>query len=193
MKKATHTHKIEVKLREVSQLFNSMDPSPFNEKDLDRNAEDFIVSWAQEYPLSENVSLRIHLDQMPIDESDKSVQEAVHHYFKYRSDLTHLELRRLFKQGRTSLFIGLSFLAVCILLVNVFLTHKDSSEVWVSILRESLTIAGWVAMWKPMQMYLYDWWPLQKREKVFIKLSKMTVEIVPSKKARTSTNTPPSQ
>ena len=28
------------------------------------------------------------------------------------------------------------------------------------ILREGLTITGWVAMWRPLEVLLYDWWPL---------------------------------
>jgi hypothetical protein len=46
-----------------------------------------------------------------------------------------------------------------------------------SIARESLTIAGWVAMWRPMQIYLYDWWPLRRRGKLYEKLSLMKVEV----------------
>ena len=60
----SHIHKIELKLRDVGQIFNSMDPSPFNEKDLDHDAEEFIVSWAHEYSLAEPVSLKIHLEQL---------------------------------------------------------------------------------------------------------------------------------
>jgi len=44
--------------------------------------------------------------------------------------------------------------------------------------RESLTIAGWVAMWRPMQIYLYDWWPLLRRSRIYAKLSHMPVEFV---------------
>jgi hypothetical protein len=44
-----HPHSIRLKLRDMNQLFNSMDPSPFIEKDLDDDAEEFIVSWAQEF------------------------------------------------------------------------------------------------------------------------------------------------
>ena len=42
-----HVHTISLKLRDVHQLFNSMDPSPFIEKDLDDDAEEFIVGWAE--------------------------------------------------------------------------------------------------------------------------------------------------
>jgi hypothetical protein len=33
-------------------------------------------------------------------------------------------------------------------------------------------------MWRPMEMYLYDWWPVLRRARVFRKLSAMPVEVV---------------
>ena len=36
--------RIQLRLRELAQLFNSMDPSPFLDRDLDADAEEFIVS-----------------------------------------------------------------------------------------------------------------------------------------------------
>jgi hypothetical protein len=41
-----HQHTISLQLRDTNQLFNSMDPSPFIEKDLDDDAKEFIVSRA---------------------------------------------------------------------------------------------------------------------------------------------------
>jgi hypothetical protein len=41
---------IEVRVAELAQLFNAWDPSPFREKDLDPNAEEFIVEWARDIP-----------------------------------------------------------------------------------------------------------------------------------------------
>ena len=40
--------RIELRLKELNQLFDSFDPAPFHEKDLDQDAEEFIVSWARE-------------------------------------------------------------------------------------------------------------------------------------------------
>ena len=45
-------HRVELNLRDVNQLFNTIDPSPFREKDLDRDAEEFMVSWTREFPLT---------------------------------------------------------------------------------------------------------------------------------------------
>jgi hypothetical protein len=45
------------------------------------------------------------------------------------------------------------------------------------VARESLTIAGWVAMWQPMEIFLYQWWPLRRRGRIFEKMSRMKVEV----------------
>ena len=45
-----------------------------------------------------------------------------------------------------------------------------------ALLREGLAIAGWVAMWRPIQIYLYDWWPLRRRGQIFEKMCRMPVE-----------------
>ncbi len=175
-----HAHasraRIELKLRDMNQLFNSMDPSPFNDKDLDHDAEEFIVSWAQEYAPGEPVTLRIHLDNWPATDPTALMQEAIHNYFAYRANLNRLELRRLMKQGRTSLIIGVLFLSTCLSASQMLLgTHGTT---WTEIARESLSIAGWVAMWRPMQIYLYDWWPVHHLGRVYTKLSRMPVHVV---------------
>jgi hypothetical protein len=46
-----HDNSIEIKLQEFEQLFNTIDPSPFHEKDLDHDLEEFTVSWTMEYPV----------------------------------------------------------------------------------------------------------------------------------------------
>ena len=93
-----------------------MDPSPFHERDLDDDAEEFIVGWAREFPPRDPVSLVVHVDQLPPHaDAQHLLETAVHHYFAYRAKLNRLEFRYLLKQGRTSLIIGLAFLAACML------------------------------------------------------------------------------
>ena len=64
---STTRAKIELNLGRLSQLFNSFDPSPFHERDLDQDAEEYIVSSAEEVPRQRPLSLVIYLptDQLP--------------------------------------------------------------------------------------------------------------------------------
>lgn len=166
---------IELRLDEISQLFNSMDPSPFRKKDLDRDAEDFIVSWAREIPLKEALGLRIHVTEPTDADAPAATSEAVHNYFIDRAAHARREFLHLMRQGRLSLAIGLIFLAACLGLGEL-LVHEPA--VWADYLRESLMIAGWVAMWRPMQIYLYDWWPIRRQIRDLLRLSTMPVELL---------------
>src|SRR6478736_5435217 len=110
---AAANHRIEVRLRELAQLFNLMDPSPFYDRDLDAAAEEFIVSWARELPREGELELAIHLTTQPQAELARGTDEAVRHYFANRADMKKRELRQLLRRGRTSMAIGVVFLAVC--------------------------------------------------------------------------------
>jgi hypothetical protein len=168
---------IELQLRDLAQLFNSMDPSPFLDKDLDSDAEEFIVSWSHELPRKRELELLIHLATPPKDGRGASdVENAVRHYFAIRADMKRREFRFLMRQGRTVLVVGLLFLASCLLL-GQFLAHKSNGPLS-EVVRESLTIAGWVAMWRPIQTYLYDWWPLRDDVRNFDRLARMRVRLV---------------
>jgi hypothetical protein len=169
-------HRIEIFVDRIEQLFNSMDPSPFHEKDLDHDAEEFIVSWAKEYPRTDPLTLIVHANQAAdAAASQELVEKAVRNYFAYRGKLNRLEFKHLLKQGRTSLVIGLLFLAMCLLLSELMFHQRPGT--FSSLMRESLTIAGWVAMWRPMQIFLYDWWPLLRVGHIYEKLSRVPVEL----------------
>ena len=45
------------------------------------------------------------------------------------------------------------------------------------ILRESLTIGGWVSMWRPLEVFLYDWWPIRNEARLSDRLAAMPVRI----------------
>src|SRR5215475_3249654 len=122
---------ISLKVHDVSQLFNSMDPSPFLEKDLDDDAEEFIVGWAREFAYDEPLKLRIHIEQWPSQNPEEMIRQAVHHHFAHRAELTNLEFRALMKQGRVSLLIGLTCLAVSLGISKVLLGAETGTWAYV--------------------------------------------------------------
>lgn len=51
-------HRLELRVSELMQLFNSLDPTPFLHRDLDRSAETYIENWAREFPPDSRRRLR---------------------------------------------------------------------------------------------------------------------------------------
>ena len=168
---------IEVRVAELKQLFNAMDPSPFRQKDLDPNAEEFIVSWARESSRTVPLALVVHVDR-PAGPAREPValRDAIDQFFRHRAEITRQRLRQLLRVGRTSLFIGLAFLGLCIaagdLLAEAFSAYRIAGFV-----QESLLIGGWVAMWRPIEIFLYDWWPIRAEARLYDRLGVMPVRI----------------
>jgi len=174
----TRRHRIEVRLSRLRQLFNSLDPSPFHEKDLDRDAEAYIFESADEHPLDEAIELIVHLpaDQLTLPEF-ANLEAAIRNYFGYRAQETRRRMRFQLREGRSALAIGLAFLVLCMTLRQLALVLPG--DALGRILQEGLLILGWVAMWRPLQIFLYDWWPIRHQARIYDKLALVPVVALP--------------
>lgn len=171
------THTLDLRVRDLEQLFNSLDPTPFINKDLDQACEAFIENWALSLPHDSHLHLTVHVEQLACaSEAGDLIAQAVHNHYGYKLELVRGQLAQLLRQGRLSLVIGLAFVAACLLLAEAITSLMPGPTA--KIARESLTIIGWVAMWKPVQIFLYDWWPVKGRIKVFENLRFARVSVV---------------
>ncbi|KRQ15764.1 hypothetical protein [Bradyrhizobium manausense] len=175
----TSEETIELRVDDIAQLFHTLDPFPFRERDLDREAEEYIVGWARE--LSGQPAIRIRVHHPDTDTQAKAalvLREAFGHYFADRANATQRDINELFKIGRWSLAIGLAILITCLLLAHV-VVGSLFGEPLRRLLEESLLILGWVANWRPLEIFLYDWWPLVRRRDLYRRLSKAVIETRP--------------
>jgi len=168
---------IRLRVRDLTQLFNSLDPDPFIERDLDDDAVAFIVSWAQEVPKHVPLRLRVEIAEPRAGADHHAVVAAgVHNYFAQAAALAQNELRQLLRRGRLSLVIGLVALAVTHSLGWLVTTLGESPATLLA--REGLIIGGWVGMWRPLDILLYEWWPVRAKRRGFERLRDMPVEVV---------------
>jgi hypothetical protein len=174
----TSARRIEVRVSELRRLFNAIDPSPFRERDLDPGAEAFIVDWSRDLPADAPLALIVYLDRTADEDGDVHLlREAVHEFFRQRAAGARRSLRELFRRGRVSLVIGLAALAGSIAIGDVLATWLPREGI-AALLGESVLIGGWVAMWRPLEVFLYDWWPIRADARLFDRLSDMPVRIV---------------
>ena len=165
-----HPGVIEIRLRTVSQLFNSLDPSPFHDRDLHDDAEEFIVSWARELPRNAPIRIVIHL---PRDEAEAAARTGLAatlaHYFDGRRGRFEHDIEELFRIGRRHLAVGLVVLVAC-LSASQAVRHLVPLSTLAGIISESLVIVGWVANWKPIEIFLYEWWPIRRQIRLYQRL-----------------------
>ena len=167
---------IKVHVASLSQLFDSLDPSPFHIRDLDRKASTYIVESARDIPRDRKIGLLLYVDEpaRPADDG-RIVGDAVRDHYAREADYTGRRLRRMIKQGWVSLAIGLSFLVAAVT-ASTFVTNLVAGTPGV-VLRETLIIGGWVSMWRPLEIFLYDWWPVHGERRLYERMSRMAVQI----------------
>jgi hypothetical protein len=170
---------IDIRLHTVAQLFNSLDPAPFREKDLEHEAEDYIVGSANDFPVYTPLKLVVHL---PADQvgtpGAAAIEDAIHHFFAYSLAAERRRLRAYLREGRVSLLIGLAMLFVCVGLRQLLTALGDGTLE--HILAEGFLIVGWVAMWHPIDTFVFGWWPARRRGRIYAKLAEVPVELRPS-------------
>ena len=71
--------------------------------------------------------------------------------------------------------MGLVVLTGCLLLSQL-LPRLMGEGPTTRIIQEGLVILGWVANWKPLETFLYDWWPLKRRADLCRRIAAAHVE-----------------
>ncbi len=165
---------IELKLSEARQFFNTLDPAPFHMRELDADAAQWLLDAGRDLVKHKHIKVALYLPPGDTAVSREAFEQAIHHYFRYHALKHQQHLRHLFRIGRHALYVGIGFLAFCAVLVNNVLPKPDSPFDFV---HTSISILGWVAMWRPIDIFLYEWWPIRQDEKICQRLSELHVEL----------------
>lgn len=150
---------IDLKVRHSQQLFDGRDPAPFHERDLDDDAVEYLLAGAQEIPRKQPLMIVVTISEEPEPRlASEVIVEAVRAHFVHEGEQVERRLREHVRRGQVTLGVGLTMLVVFLTLAQ--LTASLAAGPLREILREGLVITGWVAMWRPLEILLYDWWPL---------------------------------
>lgn len=167
---------IELKVESLASLFDPLDPFPLPTRDLSRTAEEFIVEWARELPATAPIRLVLHVPALA-GHDVPDLQAAFTKHFAQRVKSVGGDISELFRVGRMSLAIGLAMLVACVLGAQSAVMLFGSTPP-ARILSEGLIILGWVANWRPVEIFLYDWWPLARRRRLYQRLSDARIELI---------------
>lgn len=167
---------IEVRVKSSQQLFDARDPAPFRERDLDDDFVEYILSSAREFPISSPLKIVIYIEEVETKELPKdSIREAIRSYFSYKIDLQRGDLKTFIKRAQLFLLIGLATLVSCIWIAQSLKIPVPPGAI--GVLREGIVIFGWVSIWKPIELILFDWYPLFEKLRFYKKLQGTEIDI----------------
>jgi hypothetical protein len=180
---------LEIKVKAAAQLFDARDPAPFLERDLDDDAVEYLVSSAEEFSLRTPMRIVIHVaDGGDPSLDSEAIRESFHNYFDYQAELLRKKLSRVMKTGQVFLSIGIFFLVSCLFLAG--LAGEFLSGTAGTIAHEGLVITGWVAMWRPLEIFLFDWYPLLEKRRYYMKLASTDISVKFAGSPSTTSGTP---
>lgn len=175
-KHAEGKHWIEVRVKQSLQLFDARDPAPFRERDLDDDFVEYVLTSAKEFSIATPLRLVIYIEEPEAPSVPKdSIREAIHGYFAYRIEVQRGELKRFAKRAQVSLIIGLAMLAACLGVAQNLTVPTPPGAM--GIVRDGIVIFGWVSIWKPIELLLFDWYPLFEQLRFYQKLLQTEVDV----------------
>lgn len=172
---------IEMHLTSLPQLYDSLDPAPFHDKALDREAEAYLIESAIELPGRTPLHLLVHGPEA-LRDSLPEITASIHAHFGLALERIERQRRQRLRVGLMALWLGLGVLAAALLL-----RHMVRGLGGPGVISEGLLIVGWVGLWRPAEILLFDRLETAAERAVLARLAVMTVEF------RTQAPTPPSR
>ena len=162
-------HLIELRVKNPLQLFDARDPAPFRERDLDDDFIEYIMAALREFSISGPVKIVTYVESCETKDLPKeSIRDAIHSYLSYQIELQTSSLKSFMKRAQLFLLIGLFILFFCISIAQGLTIPNPPGTM--GILREGIIIFGWVSLWKPIELILFDWYPLFDKLRYYKKL-----------------------
>ncbi|NOT28105.1 MAG: hypothetical protein HOP16_18635 [Acidobacteria bacterium] len=167
---------IDIRVSHSRQLFDFRDPAPFRERDLDDDAVEYLLAAAEEIPRKQPIAIVVTISDEPEPRLlADAITTAIRAHFGYELDQIQRRIREHMRRGQMSLALGLTVLVIFLTLAE--LMGSPPSGPLRGILREGFVITGWVAMWRPLEILLYDWWPMVDERRQIARLLDAPVSI----------------
>ncbi|ABN07742.1 hypothetical protein Mlab_1578 [Methanocorpusculum labreanum Z] len=152
-------NEIELRIAQPAQFYNLLDPAPNDEKEINQVTESYIMDSLDDMQNDKRGSAKIvlYLEQTLYDDEKtrKDMEKAIHSHFAERVCSATLKYKQAMNKGRRYLIRGLIFLIICLIFSSVVTSIHNQNDIIYAI-GQSFVIIGWVALWRPVEFYLYD-------------------------------------
>jgi len=166
------TTALELRLNRADQVM-AREPNLFTGSRLIGEVGEWIETQWKHQPKSHPNRLIVYL---PDSECSKSMGlgDEISRYFQAKRRSMEMQRTETLRRGWASAKIGLAFLFI--VLVAAELVNYIEGRV-PEIISEGLSIFGWVALWRPTEELLYDWYPLAQDIARYRTLEALRVEL----------------
>ena len=164
---------VSVRVRNLAQLFNSLDASPFWDRDLDVHAAGFIEEEFSESRSAAQWHLHVHASEG--EDLAPDLQPAVEHYYTRMAHSSGLRLREQLQLGELALLGGLAIFLLSMSARGIL--ERLAPHGLSPLVGEGLIILAWLALWRPIETLVYGWVPLYRQRRLYQRLAAIQVTV----------------
>jgi hypothetical protein len=107
----------------------------------------------------------------------EEIETAIHRHFAYRKIKSLKQLSRTLQRGWRSLLVAIVFLSLLVSFTLIVIGRMPEGGLSI-IFREILIILGWVALWRPADLLLYEWRRFKRDANLFERLEHCKIEFI---------------
>jgi len=169
---------IDIRLDRADQLFHALDPHARLHRHIDERIEQFVIEEARRLPRRAPIRVRLFVENEEAQAAGRTdAGRALRAHFAYRARLENENLHDLLLRGAFSLAVGMLVLAICLRIGPWIGSY--TKETTGNFVDTAFQIIGWAANWRPVEIFLYDWWPVAEDRRLYRRLAGAHVELLP--------------
>jgi hypothetical protein len=174
------SHEITIHLLDLTQLFMAPSGDPFTEEHSLESGIEWILDELTPHALGWGTRTKTTII-LPMGNLDPGLanktSEAVKRYCKFKIRQNQHGLIALRWQGVKAMQMGIVFLSGCLFLSAILSGTSVVPGFLSTLLSNGLEIAGWVSLWRPIEIFLYEWWPYWRENQLYTHLMNMQIVI----------------
>ena len=168
-----------LRLQHPDQLLIAPGSVFHNKRRLNADAEEYLIEESSIQPHHTYISLQLHLRAGTADRV-QDITNAIRQHFAYKKKKSERQLAQTLRLGWRSLLIAIVFLGILASLTFIMVRLLPQGGVTI-VLQEILIVLGWVALWRPADLLLYEWRSFKKEVNLFARLEKCEVDVIMEK------------
>lgn len=170
---------ISMKLGRLEELLTPPEPDPLSGQFEDRSGVDRILDVTRAHYTRRlgSIEATLLVDEQPSAAERRKVDDALKALWRYQDGRLGEQLVTIRRDGLRALAKGCVFLLICMAISAVASNSTILPDIVQSLVSEGFIIAGWVALWLPMELLLYEWWPVSRDRKLYRMIAEMKYSI----------------
>lgn len=161
----------------LETLFHPLDPTPYPEKAL---SQEFIEYLEEKIEENEKGALRLEIinTKLPTDIfSEEALERALRWGIEKVIQDSEQEIKKIMRIGRKE-FAYASMITIFCIFLAVYAGMSEWLDVLQPVFVSGTIVIGWVALWYPVEVLLFDWWPARERRLKFERLSQGEIHML---------------